>query len=380
MSVQSAGVELEARVQRLFLAQGIFAERGLLPSADDGHHMMATDIDVLTSEYASGFHLTRRHAECKSGKNVALLDRILWLRGVRSMLGADTSYLIVADFNEGASNFARSLEVDVLTVNQLESWETSIDIRLDLWPNRSNYALYQPVKNQWLKIGKQKEAGPHWQLIREAIQFVEIDSWLRFRYGLLSRLLRLFSHVSAEHKAGDKPIDWTVAAKYTCSALLVRLAQYLLAVCHDVTRVPVSDVNGYLYQRLTFGDQDPERAMGLIKNTIAWVEQGLRHTGTSLPSTIDIERLSTPPSYAGEFVSLIQRLLKHSNEARYLPIAVETAQFADIETLKAFPRLKAAASAGDTLAALTKGFVIAALPVEKPLVDSVREDLQRSTS
>jgi hypothetical protein len=380
MSVQSAGIELEARVQRLFLAQGIFAERGLLPSAGDGHRMMATDIDVLTSESGSVFHLTRRHAECKSGKNVALLDRILWLRGVRSMLGADASYLVVADFNEGASNFARSLEVDVLTANQLESWEISIDIRSDLWPNRSNYALYQPAKDRWLKIGKQKEADSHWQLIREAIQFVEIDSWLRFQYGLLSRLLRLFSRVSTESSAGDKPADWIVAAKYVCSILLVRLAQYLLAVCHDVTRVPVSDVNGYLYQRLTFGDQDPGRAMGLIKSTIEWVEQGLRHIGTSLPSTIDIERLSTPPSYAEEFVSLIQRLLKHSNEARYLPIAVETAQFTDTETLKAFPRLKAAAAAGDNLAALTKGFVIAALSVEKPLVDSVHEDLQRSAS
>jgi hypothetical protein len=244
----------------------------------------------------------------------------------------------------------------------------------------SNYTLYQPVKGQWVKICKQKEREFHWQLIREAIQFVEIDSWLRFRYGLLSRLLRLFSQVSTEHKTGDKPADWIVAAKYACSALLVRLAQYLLAVCYDVTRVPVSDINGYLHQRLTFGDQDPGRAIGLIKNTIAWVEQGLRPTGASLPSTINIERLSAPPSYAGEFVSLIQRLIKHSNEARYLPIAVETTQFADIETLRAFPRLKAAAAAGDNLAALTKGFVIAALSVEKPLVDAVHEDLQRSTS
>jgi hypothetical protein len=51
-----------------------------------------------------------------------------------------------------------------------------------------------------------------------------------------------------------------------------------------------------------------------------------------------------------------------------------------IETLKAFPRLKAAPAAGDNLAALTKGFVIAAFSVEKPLVDAVHEDLQRSTS
>ena len=75
------GVALEARVQRLFLAQGIFAERSLYPAADAGHSLLATDIDVLVSEYASGYHLTRRHAECKSGKRVRILDRVLWLNG-----------------------------------------------------------------------------------------------------------------------------------------------------------------------------------------------------------------------------------------------------------------------------------------------------------
>jgi len=235
--------------------------------------------------------------------------------------------------------------------------------------------LYQPVKNQWLKTGKKKKASQQWRLIRDAIQFVEIDSWLKFRYGLLSRLLRLLSQISLEYKTGDKPKDWIIAAKYASSALVVRLAQYLLAVCHDVTRVPVSDVNGYLAQRLTFGDQDPRRAMGLIQSTIAWIEQGLQHAGTALPNTINAERLSTPPSYAWEFISLIHRVLEHSNEARYLPIAVETAQFADSETLQVFPRLKAASAAGDHLAALAKGFVVSGLSVEKSLLDSVYEEL-----
>ena len=73
-----AGAGLEARVQRLFLAQGVFAERHLFPTASPDHRMLATDIDVLISEYVSGFHVTRRHAECKGGKT-RLLDRILWL-------------------------------------------------------------------------------------------------------------------------------------------------------------------------------------------------------------------------------------------------------------------------------------------------------------
>ena len=82
MTETSAGLTFEARAHRLFLAQGSFAERGLLPSATPDRRMLATDIDVLVSEYGSGFHLTRRHVECKSGK-FSLLDRILWLNGVR---------------------------------------------------------------------------------------------------------------------------------------------------------------------------------------------------------------------------------------------------------------------------------------------------------
>lgn len=51
MSDSSAGPLLEARAQRLFLAQGSFAERGLLPTATADRRMLATDIDVLVSEY-----------------------------------------------------------------------------------------------------------------------------------------------------------------------------------------------------------------------------------------------------------------------------------------------------------------------------------------
>ena len=101
-----ASLTLEARAHRLFLAQGLFAERGLLPTATPDRRMLATDIDVLVSEYGSGFHLTRRHVECKSGK-FALLDRILWLNGVRTLLRADSSYLVATDIDLSASDFAR---------------------------------------------------------------------------------------------------------------------------------------------------------------------------------------------------------------------------------------------------------------------------------
>ena len=192
----NTGVALEARVQRLFLAQGIFAERSLYPSADANHGLLATDIDVLVSEYSSGFHLTRRHAECKSGRRVSTLDRVLWLNGVRSMLAADASYLVLASFDEDAADFARSLGVDVMTVRQLEIWEKALDIPSDRWPNRSDLNLIEPIKKQSNDLGKKKYASNKDKLVREAIQFVEIDSWRVFGYGRFNRLLRLLGELS----------------------------------------------------------------------------------------------------------------------------------------------------------------------------------------
>ncbi len=374
----TSGIGLEARVQRLFLAQGIYAERGLLPSADQNHSMMATDIDVLTSEYASGFHLTKRHAECKGGKGVALLDRVLWLRGVRTLLGADTSYLILANFNEAASSFARSLEVDVLTTNQLGGWEASLGIRPDDWPNRSNFQFYQPLREQWFKLGGEKDASSDWRLIRKAIQFIEIDSWLNFRYGLLNRLFRLLEEVSEQYKSAHSMTEWKLAAQYVASALLVRLAQFLLAVCYDVTRVPMADIDGYLSSRLTFGDQDPDRAAQLIRSTLQWVQRGLVQADAKLPSSVNEERLFAHPQYAANFVELVKRLLRDNNDARYLPLAMDTIQFGNNAQLSSLPRLRGAAGAGDALAALVKGFVISALSIEKTMLDPVFEEFSKS--
>ena len=369
-----AGVALEARVQRLFLAQGIFAERSLLPAADAGHRLLATDIDVLVSEYASGFHLTRRHAECKSGRRVPVLDRILWLSGVRAMLGADASYLVLDSFDEGAADFARSLNVDVMTVKQLEIWEKAFKIPADHWPNRSDFQLIDPVRRRSMDLGKQNGASERDKIVRQAIQFVEIDSWRVFGYGRLNRLLAILKDLS---DVPDEPTlkgGRSVSARYSASALLVRLSQYLLAVCHDVSRVPVSDIHTYLLNRLKFGDQDPRRARGLVQGTVDWMSRALRDRGMVIPPEIDSDRLFQPPIYSEALVSLTQKLLSAPNEARYVPVAMDTLQFGEEGETALFPRLNSAWLSGRDLAALIKGFSIASVGVDSSILTPLRED------
>lgn len=369
------GVSLEARVQRLFFAQGIFAERSLFPAADVNHRLLATDIDVLASEYSGGFHLTRRHAECKSGRRVAILDRLLWLNGVRNLLSADASYLVLESFDEDAADFARSLDIDVMTFKQLETWERGLDLPEGHWPNRSNYKIIDPAKAEWIKLGRPKVAAEPERIVRQAIQFVEIDSWQRFGYGRLNRLLRLLKILS------DLPFESTdgeprpVSVRYCASALLVRLCQYLLAVCHDVSRVPVSDLESYLTGRLVFGDQDPGRAQGLVDSTINWMSQTLKDQGIAIPPGVDSTRFFQSPQYTEGFVALIGKLLASPNQARYLPISMETDQFGEAEGTEMFPRLRSAWHAGRDLVALVRGFTVASLGVDNSILLPIGNNL-----
>lgn len=372
MADTSPGTKLEARAQRLFLALGSFAERELLPTATPDRRMLATDIDVLVSEYGSGFHLTRRHVECKSGK-FSLLDRILWLNGVRTLLHADSSYLIAADVDLSASDFARRLDVQLFTGQHLDNWERSIGIAVEIWPCRSDFVTFDSARSAWNRLSSDKSDG-EWHFLRSALAFIEVESWLTFRYRLLNKLFRMMSELSNRYDAGGLDGDQQLCAQYVFSALLVRLSQYILAICEDVGSIMPLEIESYLTQRLTFGDQDATQAKDLTKATVAWVRELLHVKGITMPPEIDPVRLHSPPLYTSEVVSLVRRLLDQSHEARYLPLAVERMQFG-LEADDKLQRFRAAASAADTLAALLKAFTARTFKMQATLVAPVHSSL-----
>lgn len=371
------GVGLEARVERVFLAQGVLAERRLQPAASSDHRMLATDIDVLVSEYGSGFHLTRRHAECKGG-TVPVLDRILWLNGVRSLLGADASYLVLKDVDYDAAHFAKDLDVQLLSEKQIGKWEAALGVPNDEWPCRSEFQSFELARSRWAKLSGAKDADEAWRFLRGVLGFIEIDSWPRFQYRHLNRLFRCLQVLGEEFPKVKDDSDKALCYRYCGSSALVRLAQYLLAVCLEVTAVASSDLKAHLTERLTFGDQDPRRVADIVGSTVEWVRRALATKGGTLPPEIDVSRLYAPPSYCDEFAELILRLLDKPDEAIYLPVALEVTLFDDRERLGGFPRLQAAASAGDGLAALVKGFIVRSMGIPKDMLEGLGTDI-RST-
>ena len=173
--------------------------------------------------------------------------------------------------------------------------------------------------------------------------------------------------------------DKMLCCRYCLSALLVRLAQYLLAICLDVTPVAAADLKSYLTERLTFGDQDRRFVDSIIRGTVEWVRRALSERNIELPVEVDVARLFEHPAYADEFIELIQHLLSRPDEAICLPVALEVFQFDAPSHLGDFPRLKAAAEKGDRLAALVKAFVVRSTPVSKAALDDIGGELRTAS-
>jgi hypothetical protein len=114
--------------------------------------------------------------------------------------------------------------------------------------------------------------------------------------------------------------------------------------------------------------------MDFTKSTVEWVRRALTANRLRMPSEIDTARLHRPPEYTPDFVQLVRRLLDQSQDARYLPLAVERMQFGS-ESDDVLLRYKAAANSAEGLAALVRAFIARTFKVASKLAAPVRGDL-----
>lgn len=370
------GLILEHRVQRLFLARGIFAERTLYPAVGDDYERIATDIDVLATEYGTGFYAKRLNVECKSGK-VSKLDRIIWLAGIQRLLNADVSYFIVPDVETDVARFGKDLNVLTFSDAQLSSWENSLGLNADAWFARSNFHLFEPAYANWIEHQKQaKGADSDWLLFKSVNRFLKYDSWLNFSYADLNRLFRLANSIVICLPSLAVGSDKALCARYSLAALFVRFSQMLVDLCEEVLTVPTTQLPDYLKQRLIFGDSEYKNSGLLIEKTIDWIHQALRARGQSLPDEIDASRLMTQPSYTDEFVSLVHLLLGRSSETCYLPLTAELLMFSLIPQENWTATLSQSFAKGEHLTVNAKAFFLRALGLPASSLDNISADLR----
>jgi hypothetical protein len=325
-AVIERGTPLEARMQRLFMCQGAFAERGLLVRATKGDSRLVTDIDVVAHDYSINFHHRRIYAECKGGKSRTPLDRSVWIRGIKEAISADFAYLVLDRCDPSTAQYAKSIGVEILQHSSLTTLETALKIGRDFWPGRSNLHAYARFDDAFKRtVGRNTRSGlPDW--LYQASEIWRDASALSFSYGRLNTLLGALERCG-ELVLDSGSADDELVVTYAVAALLVRLCQYVLFCASDTLAMTHTAREGYIAERFTAGTFDLDQVRGLLESVTKMVRAQLKAQGQSPPESWKVDHLLAAPSYSRPFTEVIDRCVAEGDKLRLLPLAMELRLF-----------------------------------------------------
>lgn len=361
------GPALEARVQRLFMCQGAFAERGLFMRAAAGDAKMVTDIDVVAHDYSINFDHRRLYAECKGGKNASALDRVIWVRGIKEVIEADNAHLVIDHCDLSTARFARSQGIEILQAASIIALEEALRISKDFWPGRSNLRAYAPLE-ALLKKGPSRppvESVASW--VNRSTEIWRESSALTFSYGRLNALLGLLEECNAlPLEPSTRPEDFKVAS-FSVAALLVRLSQYILFIAADTLAMSARDRLDYLSERLVSGGLDIGQSRQILQGALQMVNAQLQMAGIDVPAGWNIDNMLTPPPYTRPLAAVVERVISDGHRAVMLPLAMEVRQFGFDGQEDGGGNLVNRARFGNDMASLVIGFVRQSLDVPENL-------------
>lgn len=339
------GPHLEARVQRLFMCQGAFAERGLFLRAARGSAKQVTDVDVVAHDYNLNFHHRRIYAECKGGRNKSPLDRVVWVRGLKEAIGADHPHLVIDHCDAVTVQFARSLGVEILQEAGIIALESALKIGSDFWPGRANLAAYAGTEEALKILLSRPAKGNVTDWLQGAAEIWRDASALAFSYGRLNSLLGTLQALGANLQLSPDGEE-VLATDYAVAALLVRLSQYVLFAASDTLAMSPPERESYLAERLTAGNLDLEQSRRLLDGAMRMVRAQLQAQGATPPASWDLNHMLVAPAYTKPFVTVVERVIADGDQSRLLPLAMELRLFgfsgAEATSGRMVPRVRAA--------------------------------------
>ncbi|MGO9601214.1 MAG: hypothetical protein ACLP7Q_24815 [Isosphaeraceae bacterium] len=321
------GTPLEARVQRLFMCQGAFAERGLFMRAGPGYSKMVTDIDVVAHDYSLNFHHRRTYAECKGGKNRSALDRVIWVRGIKEVIAADHAYLVIDHCDSSTVRFARSQHIEILQGASLATLEDALRIPDGFWPGRCNLPAFAKVEILLRNIPPRPPAESTGAWLRQAMELWTESSALTFSYGRLNALLGILQECDHLLESPASRSDDMLAVSFAVSALLVRLSQYVLFIASDTLSMTQTERIEYLSERLVSGGLDIGQSRQILSGALQMVNAQLAVAAVEVPASWNIDSMLSPPPYTRPLATVVERVIGNGYRSAMLPLAMELRQF-----------------------------------------------------
>ncbi|QIK04712.1 hypothetical protein G7Z12_37705 [Streptomyces sp. ID38640] len=326
-----AGVLKGDLLERRF-ARAEFAEGSLVRVRHPVTHLVAgrtrtvTDVDVLSIDFDARLRPHIGISECKSTRGQSgEQDRLLWLKGLQTLVAADRATLVRETVTEAGRYVARRIDVDLIGTAELTRREQV----LQHLPEHFGVIGDTPFKEQSTDADRQlKKIG---DLPSGLVAFLRHDALLAAPHRTLGALITL-DEIMRAGTVLPAPLAPLLAghALQALIAAALRAGGRTDTVGSDGTRQEIEH---------GLGTGDPhdrqllrvaEMADTLLRQELAALHQAYRSSGASaiersVPSVRSA--ISQTPAWLATFMDLSERLRRRSPIARHLPQTIDLAVF-----------------------------------------------------
>jgi len=320
------GDELEARVAQLWFWEGYYARRGIdLRRWLYPEPLVVTDLDLIAYDFSPMLGVAKTIGEVKSGtgKNAPKpLDRIIWLRGLRELVGADAAELTTsAPLSARARELARGLGVRAQSDQDLARREAAVGVA-----DVANLGSQGPEA-----FSEERSIHGHCSSDRDlerAYWFLRSEVWFLDEVTAAKRTVGLYRQLSTRWTPEIDDVDartlrWLLAetvSVFTLNTVAVAADALIEDGVHFAAR---------LGERLSAGAV-PADAMRRIASDVDKFIGGVL-VAAKAPAHIRTEAMGAlhpqPPEWAEQFVDLVGRIASSRAAARNLPRQIDLLVF-----------------------------------------------------
>ncbi len=311
------GTQWEYRLTRLRFYQGQFVRRSIdiWPQGLGNDNNKLAELDALAVSFDPQL---RRRIEVIEGKTSAgrsgEIDRVIWLRGVGTLVSADDVVIAKIKVDDRTRHLARRLQVSVLDEQAVAAAERALDIQADDWVGMHDpefgERIIKPLREALGKAAELKRPG---RLLFGSYWFT--DEFTRLKQ--LRTLFRLTANPLG--KVDDRLITLAVGE----ATVLFALAAYSVASWHD--QYSPDAFNRFLTHELSSGVADADHLHRLLqriddihKQDIEAVHNAYIAGGVAravLPVRSLEADILRPPEWTEGFLDLVARLRAHPHLA-----------------------------------------------------------------
>jgi len=320
------GDVLEARVAQLWFWEGFYARRGInLERHYEPDPLQITDLDLLAFDLDPALARRKHIGEVKSGTGRSAakpLDRTIWLRGLRELVGAEHAELTTAIApSRRARELAAGLGVTAQSVADVERRERSVVVEQvsDLGAHGPAAAI-TARQVQRLCAQDPKLERAFWYL-RSEVWFLDPWAAAKRSLGLIRTLNQRWTPQVDDDDA--RALRWLYAEALSSWTLNV------VTLAGEAARLDGATFLSRAHERLAEGAV-PAAYQRRLSEAIDKYMAGVL-AAAQAPAVLRTEAMGAfvpqPPDWAGSLVELVHRLAANPTASRELPRRVDLLLF-----------------------------------------------------